>query len=150
MGNNIVVPEGMLKAAVDAIRDPSGAKFRSTEQWALCGLKAALAWLAENPIVPSEEQVKSLLEGTKLHWGWDTEWASHTRDWLVEWQRWMFAAGPEPEVPEEIKDKLWEPLVGTPLNSCVTLGIAKDHDTDVLEAFRRGQNSKEASCTKPQ
>lgn len=93
-----VVPEGMLKAVHDASRNfeqrlPEGFYFAPL-------LKAALRGLSENPIVPTDEQIDSMSRG--LHWGWDSEWRTHVRDWCVEWQRRMFLA-PEPAVPEGIK-----------------------------------------------
>jgi hypothetical protein len=132
----VVVPEGMLKVAMD----DSGSQVEHDGFLVELALQAALCWLSENPMVPNEDQVIAILDDSKFN-GCSNEAIDVAQYVSEEWQRRMFLP-PKPEVPEAIKDKLWESLVGTPLNSSITLGIAKDHDEDVLEAFRRGQNSK--------
>ena len=123
----IVVPEEMLKAAVVAIREPSGPKYRSTEEWATCGLEAALLCLSENPIVPTGEQITKMREACDL-----SVFATiGFKRICAEWQRCMFRdPEPEPEVPEKLKDILQDfRRNGTAYNA-------------VLEAFRRGQQAK--------
>lgn len=95
---------------------------------------AFAADLAEHPIVPTNEQLKSM-ENARLDLT-----RTPTPDpeaWLCEeWQRRMFAA-PEPEVPKEIADFMttWtdEPLYWT----------GRQINQNILEAFRRGKKSKE-------
>lgn len=129
------VPEGMLKAVLDASFgfsawpedsiDPGAVTHRAMMD---VSLGAAIGWLAENPIVPTDEEIKSMLSGTGLHWGWDREWVSHTRDWLVEWQRILFLASE----PEMIGDERLIDFCGR----YQTIGEA------VTEAYRRGQAGK--------
>ena len=123
----IVIPQGMTAAAHNATGlENNGNKYYYISR----GLEAALFWMSENPIVPSEDQVKGMIKGTDLHWGWDSEWPSHTRDWLIEWQRRMFLA-PEPEVPKELEDLL-----------CAKSDTFNKHfDDRIIEAFRRGQKA---------
>ena len=65
-------------------------------------LEAALAWLAENPIVPTHKQWTDMVTESWLK----TEDKGPDAHYLVvEWQRHMFKS-PETEVPEEIKDLL--------------------------------------------
>jgi hypothetical protein len=118
----IQVPEGMAKAASDA-----------TAAFSMCHvmkcLEAAMLWLAEHPIVPTEEQALNMWMKKKLpfeQWEW-VRWGAS------EWQRRMFAA-PEPEVPEAIKDLLSEKVGGT-------LDGVPDADERVMEAYRRGKES---------
>lgn len=89
----ILVPEGMLTAACTANHvggiGGSGPLVNV--------LEAALLWLSENPIVPSDEQINSLFEAHKYGVSRDA-W----KFYFSEWQRRMFLA-PEPEVPAEIK-----------------------------------------------
>ena len=97
MESRIVIPDGMLKAAVDAawggpIHVGGGA---------LAGivLEAALRWLSENPIVPTRQN----LEDMRTDWE-DTPEQNAEKVVLFliyEWQRRMFLA-PEPE-----DDKAW-------------------------------------------
>lgn len=115
------VPEGMLKAA--------GANSSGVDP---CGfylympLEAALRWLSENPIVPTDEQFENCLSSaagrpTTMEWQNMTEW-NRAKALCVEWQRQMFLA-PELEAPEktnivylldkrmaEYSDWLWENL----------------------------------------
>jgi len=116
----IVVPEGMLKAALAA----ANLDFRG------CGrveeaLRAALRWLSENPIGPTKEQDHDL-----------AEWSEMNIDEcpFKEWVRRMFLA-PEPEVLGEIADLTLDPegWMGERINY------------RIIEAFRRGQKSKK-SC----
>jgi hypothetical protein len=86
----IVVPEGMLRAAIDE------------SQYATLGLsghnviiertvKAALRWLSENPIVPTRRQVEEI---SVPYYRSSAVAKEHA---MVEWQRQMFLA-PEPQV----------------------------------------------------
>lgn len=123
------VPEEGLKATVEAMKNPSGTKFLSTEQWASLGLEAFIRWQSENPIVPTEDQSEELRSN---HYR-DINSVSFVRSIVVKWQRRMYLA-PEPEVPEEIKDLLY--------NKYATSPPFERHNNLVIEAYRRGQKSK--------
>ena len=141
-----LVPEEGLKAAVEAMKGPSGPKFRSTEEWASCGIEAFIRWQSENPIVPSEDEQLPPLSYKTDSSEWIGKDADHEREksyreglcmCLAEWQRRMYLV-PEPEVPEAVKG-----LQG------IHLASVKDQaDLDRLvttlnvEAYRLGQQSK--------
>jgi len=137
------VPDGMLEAARMVHRGPAIFTVSPTTVREI--VEAALRWLAENPIVPTEQQERAL----------DDAWMRSKRDTLdmahkfahasafgaVEWQRRMFLA-PEPEVlkvPEKIKDLLLT------VEDCM-YGSAQTLENEIrgkiIEAYRRGQQSK--------
>lgn len=122
MSKRIVVPEGMLKVALDSWSVSGRVQLHPNTIASIgASLEAALLWLSENPIVPTEEQWKAMNN--------ERQWPDSVgrRQWLVaEWQRRMFLA-PEPEVPEEIADLL--------------VGVHPDVAPIALEAYRRGQRS---------
>lgn len=130
MPKRIVVPEGMLRAANKACEkemarlDPSKPIGYIVAD-AMCitdqVIEAALLWLSENPIVPTMQQANEMATLTPLG-------GSFAQFSATEWQRRMFLA-PEPEVPEEIADLL--------------VGVHPDVAPIALEAYRRGQQSKE-------
>lgn len=83
----IVVPEGMLKAAlggIDMARNSSAEKV----YWVKQGLEAALLWLSDNPMIPSGGQDNELLRR------WEREKQFRAGSGLafgaIEWQRLMF------------------------------------------------------------
>lgn len=128
-----VVPEGMLKVFGEAYDHQKGLGA-NREGCEKAGMEAALGWLAENPIVPTEAQLTEML-ATRIGFGFEPV------DWMrwgaAQFQRRMFLA-PEPEVPEEIKD-----LLSTRYVDDITFGgIAKEHNENIIEAFRRGQKSR--------
>lgn len=98
------VPEGMLEAAMSI----DIGVYDNERQIRMAILEAALGWLAENPIVPTDEQIECLIK-----------WADRQpvgsgddvrRGWLMEWQRRMFAApeeGPDKDAAQKIADKLF-------------------------------------------
>ena len=131
----IVVPTGMLKAAMNSIQPSVLVGTISVS------LKAALLWLSENPPVPTFRTVDECgSAGMCYADGLDGEFC-RTKD-VIEWQRLMFVA-PEPEVPEEIKHLLWETTIKfVPKENPVT-GISEKHNRAVIEAFRCGQKLKE-------
>jgi len=95
-------------------------------------LEAALLWLSENPIVPTDEQSLAVV-GLKRAFPFDAhEWV---RWGAVEWQRRMFLA-PEPEVPEEARKFMWSSPVD---------GVSEDqrinHNCIVVNAFVAGQKA---------
>ena len=114
----VVVPDGMLKAAVPC--------YLPDRQLVHSILEAALLWLSENPIVPTSEQLHSIIGKLPVAMC-DIVWTERDRALIAEWQRRMFLA-PEPEVPEQIKD-LWQ-AQPTP-----------DAKRRTIEAFRRGRGS---------
>jgi hypothetical protein len=120
-----VVPEAGLKAALDRF----GSRHPFSEDIARMLLEAFIRWLSENPIMPTEEQWAACLAS------YDDAGKSgyECGVWFMqEWQRRMFLA-PEPEVPEAIKNLLWNTENGQ------DTGLA--HNSAVIEAFRRGQQS---------
>lgn len=120
---NVKIPEGMLKAAMY----DDGAGYLS-EAWMERRLEAALRWLSENPIVPTDKQLEDIASfaSAPTHFG--------VSIWFQQWQRRMFLA-PESKIPEEVKDLLWE--------SSARLDRGFHWNDAILEAYRRGQNSKE-------
>jgi hypothetical protein len=138
----ITVPEGMLIASwtatlakmkehIESGRGDSVAELHV----ARIAVEAALRCLSENPIVPTGDQAMRLRDiaievsaryGTKLPTG-----ASESAV-AVAWQSCMFLA-PEPEVPEELKDLLVNPVIGM---------VNGDQVNDrIKQAYRRGQKS---------
>lgn len=135
MSEKIVVPEGMLEAAASIPADPwyEGNKRGEIEE----RLEVALRWLSENPIVPTDEQIRSMSEkvyGIHIAYPENPVIAEPlmalAKEYLAEFQRRMFLEL-EPEVPE-------------------VADLVKDFRRDgdaynaVLEAYRRGQKSKDA------
>jgi hypothetical protein len=93
------------------------------------GVKAVLRFLAENPIVPTEEQVERIHNEEPVDAGSPTNvW--QIRNYIKVWQWRMFLA-PEPQVPKEIEDLL-----------CAKSDTFNKHfDDRIIEAFRRGQKA---------
>ena len=86
----IKIPEGMLEAAAMELSDVG---FRSDviAYDVKRMLKAALRWLSENPIVPTDAQIEEMkIKLVPVH--------PHWSNIVAEWQRRMFLA-PEPEAP---------------------------------------------------
>ncbi len=137
----IVVPEGMLKAAWHAQLPADNPTYEWDEGDELSKksyrrvFEAALRWLLENPIVPSETDV-IILADVSLRAGDDRN--KQVQDVAVEWQRRMFLA-PEPEVPEEIKDLLATPIP-TANNPCAVMEI-KNVNEKIIEVYRRGKKA---------
>lgn len=130
----IVVPLGMLEAASGALAEARAKGLELTT----VALEAALKWLGENPICPTQEQKDHLLKhfspiGVER---WDKGmWFNFIADCAVEWQRMMFLAPNPPDEP--IKDLLWD--LGTP----TWRETEKKHNTEVWEAYNRGLNQRE-------
>jgi hypothetical protein len=134
--SRVVVPEGMLKAAKESEEE----YLRDNQSRDVCReviLEASLRWLSENPMFPTHSEVNSILamvqfqslRGTSL---------DGLQDFAAMWQRRCFLA-PEPEVPEAVKDLMWP---DSP--SCSpTIIDAQSINKRVLEAYRRGQRSKD-------
>ena len=85
----IIVPEGMLKAAVAAVKIPISGEIVRNQPHDI--LEAALRWLSENPIVPTTEQIMSEANRTR-----EFEAIMYAQ-WIGWWQSHMFDA-PEPEL----------------------------------------------------
>jgi hypothetical protein len=87
----VIVPEGMLKAVEDIFMRSWFSPKRV--------LEAALRWLAENPIVPTEEQVDAMARHHEKDGGSLSDTGVlFERDAIAEWQRRMFLA-PDQEGP---------------------------------------------------
>lgn len=93
MEKKIVVPEGMLKAACRAW--PNGSfDYVDDDSYGLFTrpvLEAALRWLAENPIVPTDEQMGDMPDSVLTNRG---GWLGI--ELIVEWQKRMFLAPDNP------------------------------------------------------
>ena len=140
----IVVPEGMLQEASDAHRrlGKMGAQI-------LTVLEAALRWLSENPIVPSEEQLSELWNSGLIDWN-NFKWRDIPTLWC-EIQRRMFLA-PEPEVPE-CRQEVFGNKHGTTVAVVCSCGFATTytalsehigmaHFQKMHEAYRRGKDAR--------
>lgn len=124
MEKRYLVPEGMMKAGFDSLL-PVEREQPMTAYGTF--LEAALRWLAENPIVPTQEQNDAMFDS-----GGDVD---ESDGWIqyaaVEWQRRMFLA-PEPEYGF-IECDTCRAKSGSP-----TLCRGCLHNREVIEAFRRG------------
>ena len=93
MEKKIVVPEGMMKAAYDAQLGIGPPTFEWHEADELTQrfynriLEAALRWLSENPIVPTEEQSLDMEMRINCE-----NHRDYRKKFAVEWQRRMFLA----------------------------------------------------------
>ena len=143
----VVVPYGMLKAAVDAAVKFSGAntiqaspRVKSEIEGSFqAAVEAAVLWLTENPRVPTREQVVKL-SGFDKH-----EDDCKIQQFMIVARAWietMFLA-PEPEVPEEIKDLLSNPEQFDPHPFFGgKIGLHEVVEAIAVEAFRRGKASR--------
>lgn len=150
----VQVPGAAKEAILKGI-DYNNASSKEIEYQRLYGVLLFCSWLAENPIVPNENQVYDLTYGMR---GIEPFASIAVKHGAVEWQRRMFVA-PGPEVPEEIKPVFrFDAILERPATAkdepvserekrqgvrehvlCVR---AEDYD-QLLEAFRRSQQSKE-------
>jgi hypothetical protein len=120
MEKKYVVPEGGLKAAFDAGETtPHTIEGRVTDI-----LEAFIRWQSENPPEITNEMKKRADKYSDGH-----PWPEYRYAFTVAY------LSPEPEVPEAVKDLLWERLENDGRD-------VKDHNKYVLEAFRRGKESK--------
>ena len=125
--SNIKIPDRMLEAAISSVQDCEFDRYRVF-------LESALRWLSENPIVPTKEQTKTLwgnANGKNICYLSDLE-TLVIQNACKEWQSIMFVE-PEPEIPEDIRPLLRMDIMGD---------WVKIHST-IIEAYRRGQRSKE-------
>lgn len=117
----IVVPKGMIEAANAAI------SVEHPSTWRI--LQAALQWLSENPVVPSDEQLCNISDKLPVKMA-KIVWSERDRALIAEWQRQMFLA-PEPEA---IKNLL--------VDNQAHISVSSDaFNAAVLEAYHRGQKA---------
>ncbi len=131
----IVVPEGMLDAAVDdhmayweQVYDAYRTSAMGVQEEArvresfTAAFKVGLRWLSEHPIVPREAVMKECEKG------WLDEGGNRKGDFfsyvLLEWQRRMFLE-PEPDIPKSIAD--------------LVHNVNGDVESRIVEAYRRGK-----------
>lgn len=138
-GRKVQVPAGMPDAALDTVGVDG--EMRGN---AKIVLEAALDWLAKNPIVPMRDDINAIGCAWFKFFDPDMDDPQNKsfRDGMMAaldlWQRRMFLA-PKPDVPEEIKDLLYVDDCGRMSLGGSILG----HSDAVLEAYRRGQRSRE-------
>ncbi len=92
----ILIPEAMRKAVESALDhlDPEEFMFYP-------GLEAALRWLSENPIVPTDAQTKKIREAFFAQ----NDVNELIKFTLIEWQKHMFIA-PEPNEEDHAAQKI--------------------------------------------
>ena len=136
-----VVPEGMLQAATQAYNSKTaelGYKYYVDRYVVEEIVRAAVRWLAENPIVPTNEQVEAI----------HVEQYDSTEDFLtvskknmaVEWQRQMFLS-PKSRIPEAVED-LWIDENSISFYKGDPEAIAARGNRAILEAYRRGREGR--------
>jgi|SRR5579863_1336253 len=116
------VPEDMRKAAGEASGgiDPEGYILYHP-------LEGALRWLAEHPMAPTDEQINEFYAGeSEAGVSFD-----FLRRFAVWYQKRMFLDSEEVDT-KEVEDLLWYG----------TTDVSRDHDAKVVEAYRRGSNTK--------
>lgn len=127
-----VVPEPMVKAAVDALAKKWGYTAdvdlgQNHLDYCRSAVEAAVKWLAENPLVPDEEQTVAMAQA-KARFPFDAwEWV---RWGATEWQRRMFLAPSDPR--EKNIAAIFERLVGwkgpTPTREQILRAIEDAYD----------------------
>lgn len=132
----IVVPEGMMKAAIAAWRLHPIRGYPPED--AVCkAVEAAVCWLSENPVVPTKEQANDL---------WKATTGAQKDEWPIlvatKFQRLLFLA-PEPEAPESVKHLLlqgqWDPMPSRDV-----------YNQRIIDAYNQGKKSSVPSkCTHP-
>lgn len=133
---DVLVPEGMRAAAAGAMKSATvgGGKFRSTEQWAEIGLRAALSFWKTHPIVPDPETINEILNESYGKYGGS---AAQFVFQVAEWQRRMFC------VPEPAGDN-WIYLINQTSNSGKSLFACKEC------GYVTPAPTKNHCCEKPQ
>ena len=125
------IPEGMAATVAHVIFEKFG-NVNDFHPRVPVILEAAITWLSQHPIEPTDQQMRDIFDTP----GYSQGWSSH-KHYLKEWQRRMFLA-PKPEVPESLKDILF--YVGSGLHSDCQSGV-DEANAVVIEAYRRGQAS---------
>ena len=116
MDRRIVVPDGMLKAADEEIRLCSSISSTISDRTIAIiqkvTLEAALRWISENPVVPTESQLAEITAKAKKRAS-DEPWSHSGEHWAtfysVEWQKMMFVA---PEGPSEDAKRIGQRMCG--------------------------------------
>lgn len=124
--SKVKVPDGMFQAAL---------KYQDSAIQCSAALEAALRWLSENPIVPTDEQILKLQQMFRAI----PEPGNKQNLMITAFQRLMFLES-EPEVPEMVKDLIWDKTPGawpSPVGEHTRI-----HNEQLIEAYRRGQQSK--------
>ena len=130
MEKKIAIPEGMLEAAVAAVKIPVSGQLARNQTHDI--LEAALRWLSENPIEPTQKQSRKLYADVPQGLLVD-----EVPSWYaVEWQRRMFLA-PDLEVPEDVDDLLWPVGCHTSVET-----VEQINNKRIIEAYRRGKEAK--------
>jgi len=118
--SKIKVPEGMVDAAIEALRVKWGYRvyvtMESHRDNAETSIRAALQWLSKNPIVPTEEQILLEAKATRpvdvsMYIQWIAWWQRHcflTPEPIGEWTDKFLAQFPSGYTPTHDElDKLW-------------------------------------------
>jgi len=134
----VLVPKGMLAAAAKA----SGRRDDLEGHFIYASLEAALRWLSENPIVPSEDEMVDMRNRCSTRVvlkdpEGNAPLAKQERELITAWQRRMFLA-PEPEIPEAIEDM----LVDLDLSPEIHLSRS-EYNYSIIEAYRRGKEKQD-------
>src|SRR6202789_1329114 len=150
----IIVPAGMLKAVDEAISTARGIGCDLIAGHVRdIALEAALRWLSENPIEPSNKQIGEMILSAPYS---NTRQAyTSTIFCITEWQKRMILA-PEPENDVEKLLKSWLATTDTLFASIIAKeypyyerSILKIRDQcreniiATIEDYRRGQKAKE-------
>lgn len=129
--------EELLEAAARSFPDQSDSDLEIARKFMKEPVKRIMQWLRENPVVPSHEELKSIILCCSKDGG-------SVRDLFMrafpEWQRRMFTA-PDPEVsrvPMEVFRKC-EDVLGHASGLVDTIYLVQI----ASEAYRLGQKSKE-------
>jgi hypothetical protein len=130
-----VVPQGMLDAAYQYYP----ASFAMPAVRSI--VEAALQWLAENPMEPSDDQIGDIVKrciSVYPKWRNMTEW-SRAKIICMEWQSSMVLSV---DTDAPIIDLIYHQPLGIPVvldNSSVS--VSDDVNGRIREAYRRGQKA---------
>src|ERR1700677_119276 len=137
----IRIPSEMRHAAFKAVANKHGVSTvgAMAESWAddaAVAVEAALLWLSEHPIVPTNDLIGDCYEkvyGVRLSTSADYD---RVGKFVAESQRRMFLS-PQPEIQEEIADLLWDDSKGR----LGEMGVGRNdrHNALIVEAFNRGK-----------
>jgi hypothetical protein len=96
--SNLKVPEGMLKAAIDAAWRSADVSVEHVTPYVQVGIEAALRWQKDNAPRPSIPQAQDILKGGS----WQVM-STTPQQFAVACQGWVrrMYDDPEPEVPED-------------------------------------------------
>jgi hypothetical protein len=95
----VIVPEGMVKAAVDAAFYPGRLHTYGDDRQIWRIVEAVLLWQSENPWKPTNEDILQIATELGHRFNWIPhvkDVIPHVKDVVIEWQKRMFLA-PEPE-----------------------------------------------------